>query len=37
MGVAAPHQSLPCELEYVDSWVDRVWRKRFNHAWLGVT
>ena len=30
MSVAAPHQSLPCELEYVDSCVDRGWRKQSN-------
>ena len=37
MSVVAPHQSLPCELEYVEGCVDRVWRKQFNRAWLGVT
>ena len=30
MSVAAPHQSPPCELEYVDSCVDRGWRKQSN-------
>ena len=37
VSVAAPHQSLPCELEYVDRCVDRVWRKQINHTCLSVT